>query len=284
MVVTPLKVALCNRAVSCHCHQTLVWELFWKLPDPLPRPKQRESNGHGCSLLSWFSKRMLTAEGGLGKIMLGTCSKVSCVTCSFLIPADRKLSCWWIRKQWFIVEMALAPRSSQYCVFTVPTMKTKTFSLKLGRTVGLFLVISSACVDEGGGGWRVWLFFLIIFLIFFNYFSFSLAPTDWSVCTAVACSSPRATSSSEQRSEESTSVQACSQDYRGSRNKWMRTGEQQVKLWISLSAQSIVEQSRAWLTLAHLSRRCLSGCSGKNLQSKVLVNYFKVAALFILQR
>lgn len=67
MVVTGLKVTLCNGAVSHHWHQTLVWKLFWRLPDPLPQLKQRESNGHGWSLLSWFSKRVLTPGGRQGK-------------------------------------------------------------------------------------------------------------------------------------------------------------------------------------------------------------------------
>jgi len=126
------------------------------------------------------------------------------------------------------------------------------------------------------GGGCDFIFFLIIFL-------FLLCPQIKVsvVFLLAAAEGPPAPLNSAQRS---TSAQACSWDYRSNRNKSTKTGEQQLKLWISLSAQGVVEQNGAWLTLACLSRRCLSGCSGKNLQSEVLMNYFKVAVLFILQR
>lgn len=63
------------------------------------------------------------------------------------------------------MERALVPKRTWYWVFRVPTLKTKTSSLKLERAVGLFLVISNACVDEGGGGWWLGLLFLFIFKI-----------------------------------------------------------------------------------------------------------------------
>lgn len=86
----------------------------------------------------------------------------------------------------------------------VPTLKAKPFLLKLGRIVGLFLVISSACVDEGGGGCRVCGFFLILFHL-------RLQIEVSAVLLLAAAQGPPAPLNSAQRS---TSAQTCSRDYR----------------------------------------------------------------------
>lgn len=113
------------------------------------------------------------------------------------------------------MERALAPKRTRYWVCRVPTLKTKTSSLKLERAVGLFLVISNACVDEGGGGWWLGLLFLFIFKISL------LLQID--VLMVVPSDAQRPPVLSLERPPR---AETCSGDYESSRNTQMKTGKE----------------------------------------------------------
>lgn len=169
--------------------------------------------------------------------------------------------------------MALALRRSHYCVFMVPTPKTKTFLLKLGRIVELFLVISNACVDEGGGGWHVCLgFFLILFHL-------RLQIEVSAVLLLAAAQGWPAPLNSAQRS---TSAQTCSWDYgaaetdewRQGNNKSMNqpqgTGRCGTK-WVWTDTGMLVEEIDA--SLGAVEKTCWVECPRTILRLRCCSSY-----------